>query len=189
MPPAADGIRADPLQPAGRKALELTFREALRLGHNYIGTEHILLALLDLEAGSGRAGRSRHRQARAEADIRVFLSSGPQGALTSFPISPSSEVVVRRSGEGLPPQGAGEHHRARRAAERRQAVDHRFEVGHRGGDDPQIEHESPVTRSIPTISGQSQTAGSRSTHRLPWQDMRTRAWIVQPSRDGSTWAW
>jgi hypothetical protein len=32
-----------------RKALELTFREALRLGHNYIGTEHILLALLELE--------------------------------------------------------------------------------------------------------------------------------------------
>jgi hypothetical protein len=32
-----------------RKTLELTFREALRLGHNYIGTEHILLALLELE--------------------------------------------------------------------------------------------------------------------------------------------
>jgi ClpA/ClpB-like protein len=36
-----------------RKALELTFREALRLGHNYIGTEHILLALLELEEGEG----------------------------------------------------------------------------------------------------------------------------------------
>ncbi len=34
-----------------RKALELTFREALRLGHNYIGTEHILLALLELNGG------------------------------------------------------------------------------------------------------------------------------------------
>ena len=33
--------------------LELTFREALRLGHNYIGTEHILLALLEHEDGSG----------------------------------------------------------------------------------------------------------------------------------------
>ena len=33
--------------------LELTFREALRLGHNYIGTEHILLALLELEDGTG----------------------------------------------------------------------------------------------------------------------------------------
>ena len=35
------------------KALELTFREALRLGHSYIGTEHILLALLELEDGTG----------------------------------------------------------------------------------------------------------------------------------------
>ncbi|MFD7099589.1 Clp protease N-terminal domain-containing protein, partial [Streptomyces xanthophaeus] len=32
---------------------ELTFREALRLGHGYVGTEHLLLALLELENGSG----------------------------------------------------------------------------------------------------------------------------------------
>ncbi|GAB3485287.1 Clp protease N-terminal domain-containing protein [Amycolatopsis cihanbeyliensis] len=36
-----------------KKALELTFREALRLGHNYIGTEHMLLALLEFEDGAG----------------------------------------------------------------------------------------------------------------------------------------
>ena len=36
-----------------RKVLELTFREALRLGHNYIGTEHMLLALLEEEHGTG----------------------------------------------------------------------------------------------------------------------------------------
>jgi len=29
---------------------ELTFREALRLGHSYVGTEHLLLALLDVVA-------------------------------------------------------------------------------------------------------------------------------------------
>ena len=29
--------------------LELTFRQALRLGHNYIGTEHIVLALLEAQ--------------------------------------------------------------------------------------------------------------------------------------------
>lgn len=34
-----------PFDPRARKALELTFREALRMGHNYIGTEHIQLAL------------------------------------------------------------------------------------------------------------------------------------------------
>jgi hypothetical protein len=42
-----------PFDAQGKKALELTFREALRLGHNYVGTEHILLALLELENGSG----------------------------------------------------------------------------------------------------------------------------------------
>jgi ATP-dependent Clp protease ATP-binding subunit ClpA len=42
-----------PYDPQARKLLELTFREALRLGHNYIGTEHILLAALELENGSG----------------------------------------------------------------------------------------------------------------------------------------
>jgi ATP-dependent Clp protease ATP-binding subunit ClpA len=42
-----------PFDPQAKKALELTFREALRLGHSYVGTEHILLALLELEDGSG----------------------------------------------------------------------------------------------------------------------------------------
>ncbi|MFE9691423.1 Clp protease N-terminal domain-containing protein [Micromonospora sp. NPDC005806] len=42
-----------PYDARGKKALELTFREALRLGHNYIGTEHILLALLEEEGGDG----------------------------------------------------------------------------------------------------------------------------------------
>ncbi|MEV8565333.1 Clp protease N-terminal domain-containing protein [Streptomyces sp. NPDC051322] len=42
-----------PYNASARKALELTLREALRLGHNYIGTEHILLALLELEDGAG----------------------------------------------------------------------------------------------------------------------------------------
>ncbi|MFI6581032.1 Clp protease N-terminal domain-containing protein [Embleya sp. NPDC050493] len=42
-----------PYDASARKVLELTFREALRLGHNYVGTEHLLLALLELEDGTG----------------------------------------------------------------------------------------------------------------------------------------
>ncbi|MGW4347752.1 Clp protease N-terminal domain-containing protein [Streptomyces sp. NPDC004690] len=54
LPPAvADAPELVPYGPAAKKALELTFREALRLGHNYIGTEHMLLALLELENGEG----------------------------------------------------------------------------------------------------------------------------------------
>ncbi|MDG4792674.1 Clp protease N-terminal domain-containing protein [Micromonospora sp. WMMD1082] len=54
LPPASGEIpELIPYDAAGKKALELTFREALRLGHNYIGTEHILLALLEQEDGEG----------------------------------------------------------------------------------------------------------------------------------------
>ena len=38
-----------PFTGESKKVLELTFREALRLGHNYIGTEHILLGLLAMD--------------------------------------------------------------------------------------------------------------------------------------------
>ncbi len=54
LPPAAAEIPAlIPFDTAAKKGLELTFRHALRLGHNYIGTEHLLLALLETEDGSG----------------------------------------------------------------------------------------------------------------------------------------
>jgi len=35
-----------PFSPGARRVLAITLREALRLGHNYVGTEHILLALM-----------------------------------------------------------------------------------------------------------------------------------------------
>jgi len=35
-----------PFTARAKKALELSFREALQLGHDYIGTEHILLGLI-----------------------------------------------------------------------------------------------------------------------------------------------
>ncbi|MCK8437810.1 ATP-dependent Clp protease ATP-binding subunit [Streptomyces sp. D2-8] len=54
LPPAVDDApELVPYGQAAKKVLELTFREALRLGHNYIGTEHILLALLEHENGQG----------------------------------------------------------------------------------------------------------------------------------------
>jgi hypothetical protein len=52
--PPAGQAAVTPLIPfaaAARKALELTFRQALRLGHDRIGTGHVLLALLDLTGG------------------------------------------------------------------------------------------------------------------------------------------
>ncbi|MFB7620289.1 Clp protease N-terminal domain-containing protein [Kitasatospora sp. NPDC056181] len=54
LPAAADETPGlIPYDAEGKKVLELTFREALKLGHNYVGTEHILLALLEQANGAG----------------------------------------------------------------------------------------------------------------------------------------
>ena len=54
IPPKSDSIPAlIPYDTQAKKVLELTFREALRMGHNYIGTEHIVLAILEQENGVG----------------------------------------------------------------------------------------------------------------------------------------
>ena len=44
-----------PFTPRAKKVLELSLREALQMGHNYIGTEHVLLGLL--REGEGVAAR------------------------------------------------------------------------------------------------------------------------------------
>jgi hypothetical protein len=62
-----------PYSSQSRKALELTFREALRLGHNYVGTEHLLLALLELEAGNGPLSGLGIDKAIAEQNITDTL--------------------------------------------------------------------------------------------------------------------
>jgi ATP-dependent Clp protease ATP-binding subunit ClpA len=64
-----------PFDSQAQKALELTFRAALRLGHNYIGTEHILLALLDVEDGTGVLAGLGVDRARAEADVTTAVAS------------------------------------------------------------------------------------------------------------------
>jgi len=76
LPPAADQTpELIPYDPRARKALELTFREALRMGHNYIGTEHILLALLELEDGTGVLARLGVDKAAAEANITAAVAA------------------------------------------------------------------------------------------------------------------
>jgi ATP-dependent Clp protease ATP-binding subunit ClpA len=44
--PKAGRLDKVPFSPQAKKTLELSLREALQLGHNYIGTEHILLGVL-----------------------------------------------------------------------------------------------------------------------------------------------
>jgi len=44
-----------PFSPRAKKVLELALREALSIGHNYIGTEHILLGLVRANEGAAAA--------------------------------------------------------------------------------------------------------------------------------------
>jgi hypothetical protein len=74
LPPATKTVpELIPYDAQARKALELTYREALRLGHNYIGTEHILLALLELDGGGGVLTDLGVDKAAAETTITATL--------------------------------------------------------------------------------------------------------------------
>lgn len=54
LPPRAEALAFHvPFSAGLKKVHELVVREALRLGHNYVGTEHILLGLLEAEAEPG----------------------------------------------------------------------------------------------------------------------------------------
>ena len=45
-PAGSSTTASPPFTPRAKKVLELSLREALQLGHNYIGTEHMLLGLV-----------------------------------------------------------------------------------------------------------------------------------------------
>ena len=79
LPAAAESVPAlIPFDAHAKKGLELTFREALRMNHNYVGTEHILLALLELEDGTGVLAGLGVDKATAEASIVAALAASPE---------------------------------------------------------------------------------------------------------------
>ena len=68
-----------PFDGPAKKVLELTFRQALRLGHNYIGTEHIVLAFLEAEADDGVLHRLGVDRDRFETDLATALEPFTKG--------------------------------------------------------------------------------------------------------------
>nr|WP_296773918.1 Clp protease N-terminal domain-containing protein [Rhodococcus sp. (in: high G+C Gram-positive bacteria)] len=75
LPSAASELPAlVPYDAESKKVVELTFRQALRLGHNYIGTEHILLALLEFEDGQGVLSGLGLDKAAVEAELVEALA-------------------------------------------------------------------------------------------------------------------
>ncbi|MCM3887151.1 Clp protease N-terminal domain-containing protein [Frankia sp. R82] len=76
LPARAETVPAlVPFDAAAKKALELTVREALRLGHNYVGTEHLLLALLAVEDGTGVLSSAGVERAAVETRIAELLAA------------------------------------------------------------------------------------------------------------------
>jgi len=74
-----------PFTPRAKKVLELSLREALQLGHNYIGTEHILLGLL--REGEGVAAQVLAKL-RAEPDrVRQQVIQLLSGNETDQPVT------------------------------------------------------------------------------------------------------
>ncbi|MEY3164432.1 MAG: hypothetical protein RLZZ270_170 [Actinomycetota bacterium] len=70
-----------PFTPRAKKVLELSLREALQLGHNYIGTEHILLGLI--REGEGVAAQVLVKLGADLSRVRqqvIQLLSGYQGS-------------------------------------------------------------------------------------------------------------
>jgi ATP-dependent Clp protease ATP-binding subunit ClpC len=81
-----------PFTPRAKKVLELSLREALQLGHNYIGTEHMLLGLV--REGEGVAAQVLISLGADLAKVRqqvIQLLSGYQGGKESSGPSSSSE--------------------------------------------------------------------------------------------------
>ncbi|HEY7071235.1 MAG TPA: Clp protease N-terminal domain-containing protein [Acidimicrobiales bacterium] len=107
-----------PFTPRAKKVLELSLREALGLGHNYIGTEHVLLGLIregegvacqvivtlgaDLRALDGRVralvGAMMPPEVRASRSRRLWSSITRSGRVSGEP-GPAVQVPP---GEGLP---------------------------------------------------------------------------------------
>ncbi|WP_010534270.1 ATP-dependent Clp protease ATP-binding subunit [Brachybacterium squillarum] len=96
-----------PFTPRAKKVLELSLREALQLGHNYIGTEHILLGLL--REGEGTAVKVLSRLKAEPAAVRqevIERLSGYQGkepATAGGPAEgqPSGSLVLDQFGRNL----------------------------------------------------------------------------------------
>ncbi|MEJ7649685.1 MAG: ATP-dependent Clp protease ATP-binding subunit [Nakamurella sp.] len=97
-----------PFTPRAKKVLELSLREALQLGHNYIGTEHILLGLI--REGEGVAAQVLIKLGADLNRVRqqvLQLLSGYQGKETAAAEggrtegTPSTSLVLDQFGRNL----------------------------------------------------------------------------------------
>src|SRR4029077_10155922 len=111
--PAGSSTRGSPpFSPRAKKVLELSLREALQLGHNYIGTEHMLLGLV--REGEGVAaqvlvslGADLSRVRQQVIQLLSGYAGGKEGAAAGTGSggqeTPSGSPVLDQFGHNPPP--------------------------------------------------------------------------------------
>jgi len=86
-----------PFTPRAKKVLELALREALSLGHNYIGTEHILLGLVRENNGvATQVLLDYDADAEKIRDEVIRVLSAPGAGRSSAPASGDAEPLADR---------------------------------------------------------------------------------------------
>jgi ATP-dependent Clp protease ATP-binding subunit ClpC len=137
--------------PRVKTVLELSKREALQLGHNYIGTEHILLGLI--REGEGVAAQVLVKLGADLNRVRqqvIQLLHGYQG---------KDQPTSGRGARHRPPGRAAARAAARDAGtgrvDRLTAVSHRAAPGHRAGD----RRPGPADRAGPSGQGSRRWRG------------------------------
>lgn len=97
-----------PFTPRARKVLELSLREALQLGHNYIGTEHILLGLI--REGDGVAAQVLQKLGADLPNVRqqvIQLLSGYEQESNDGPRKGKGPKASVSGGSGDSPESKG----------------------------------------------------------------------------------
>jgi ATP-dependent Clp protease ATP-binding subunit ClpC len=92
-----------PFTPRAKKVLELSLREALQLGHNYIGTEHILLGLI--REGEGVAAQVLQKLGADLNRVRqtvIQLLSGYTAGAEARKVEGGAEMEVELATEIAP---------------------------------------------------------------------------------------
>ena len=99
-----------PFTPRGKKVLELSLREALQMGHNYIGTEHILLGLVREGEGVGARvlkglGADVHRVRQTVIRLLEGYTASAEAAAVGWSVATMAEIPVEVMPEGAPAKG------------------------------------------------------------------------------------
>ncbi|WP_414636103.1 Clp protease N-terminal domain-containing protein [Amycolatopsis sp.] len=102
-----------PFTPRAKKTLELALREALQLNHNYIGTEHILLALV--REGEGVGAKVLAERINPISKIRAAVLASLEGsqdvAASPWPAgTPATEDTVAGASALAGGAPVGSHH-------------------------------------------------------------------------------